>query len=133
MLLRLPYGKATDSIEQFAFEEADAGHAHEDYLWGHASLAVTLLLGRAFEASAWDMSPGDVQDLDDLPAHTVRRGGEAHMQACAEAFLSERAGTALLERGLMPLLSFKNRNAARLLRCQSLSHPAQALSGAWNS
>ena len=133
VLLRLPYGKATDSIEQFAFEEADAGHAHEDYLWGHASLAVTLLLGRAFEASAWDMSPGDVQDLDDLPAHTVRRGGEAHMQACAEAFLSERAGTALLERGLMPLLSFKNRNAARLLRCQSLSHPAQALSGAWNS
>lgn len=133
VLLRLPYGKATDSIEQFEFEEADAGHAHEDYLWGHASLAVALLLGRAFEDSAWDMTPGDVQDLDDLPAHTLRRGGETHMQACAEAYLSERAGAALLERGLMPLLSFKNRNAARLLRSQSISHPAQALSGAWNS
>ncbi|KQX01197.1 hypothetical protein ASC94_00665 [Massilia sp. Root418] len=133
VLLRLPYGKATDSIEQFAFEEAGSGHAHEDYLWGHASLAVALLLGRAFEDSAWDMVPGDVQDLDDLPAHTVRRDGEAHMQACAEAYLSERAGTALLDLGLMPLLSFKNRNAARLLRCQSLSHPARALSGAWNS
>lgn len=133
VLLRLPYGKATDSIEQFDFEEADAGHAHEDYLWGHASLAVALLLGRAFEDSAWDMAPGDVLDLEDLPAHTVRRGGEVHMQACAETFLSERAGTALLERGLMPLLSFKNRNAARLLRSQSISHPAQALSGAWNA
>ncbi|WP_228896486.1 type VI secretion system contractile sheath domain-containing protein [Pseudoduganella aquatica] len=133
VLLRLPYGKATDRTDQFEFEEADADHEHEDYLWGHASLACALLLGRAFEDSAWDMSPGDALDLDDLPAHTVRRDGQAHMQACAEAFLSERAGTVLLERGLMPLLSFKNRNAARLLRSQSISHPARALSGAWNS
>eukprot|EP01034_Spumella_vulgaris_P030605 gene30605-37848_t len=121
------------SIEQFGFEEAEAGHAHEHYLWGHACLAVALLLGRAFEDSAWDMSPGDVQDLDDLPAHIVRRDGEAHMQACAEAFLTERAATTLLEHGLMPLLSYKNRNAARLLRCQSVSSPARALSGAWNA
>jgi type VI secretion system protein ImpC len=133
VLLRLPYGKATDSIDQFAFEEADADHEHEDYLWGHASLACAMLLGRAFEDSAWDMSPGDALDLDDLPAHTVRRDGQPHMQACAEAFLSERAGTVLLERGLIPLLSFKNRNAARLLRSQSISQPARALSGAWNS
>ena len=133
VLLRLPYGKATDSIEQFGFEEAEAGHAHEHYLWGHACLAVALLLGRAFEDSAWDMSPGDVQDLEDLPAHIVRRDGEAHMQACAEAFLTERAATTLLEHGLMPLLSYKNRNAARLLRCQSVSSPARALSGAWNA
>ncbi|KQV87777.1 hypothetical protein ASD15_27345 [Massilia sp. Root351] len=133
VLLRLPYGKATDSIEQFDFEEADAGHAHQDYLWGHACLAIALLLGRAFEAGAWDMSPGDVLELDDLPAHIVRRDGEAHMQACAEAFLTERTATALLEHGLMPLLSFKNRNAARLLRSQSVSFPAQDLSGPWNS
>ena len=133
VLLRLPYGKATDSIEQFDFEEAGAGHAHKDYLWGHASLACTMLLGRAFENSEWDMSPGDELDLGDLPAHTVRRDGEAHMQACAEAYLSERSGDAILQRGLMPLLSFKNRNAARLLRSQSISQPAQPLSGAWNN
>lgn len=133
VLLRLPYGKATDSIDQFDFEEAGADHAHEDYLWGHASLACTMLLGRGFENSAWDMSPGDELDLGDLPAHTVRRDGEAHMQACAEAYLSERTGEAILQRGLMPLLSFKNRNAARLLRSQSISQPAQALSGAWNT
>lgn len=133
VLLRLPYGKATDNIEQFDFEEAGAGHAHEDYLWGHASLACTLLLGRAFEAGQWDMSPDDERDLSDLPAHTVRRDGQAHLQACAEVYLSERSGDAILERGLMPLLSFKNRNAVRLLRSQSISQPAQALSGAWNN
>ncbi|CAN7377308.1 type VI secretion system contractile sheath large subunit [Pseudoduganella sp. LjRoot289] len=133
VLQRLPYGKTTDSIDQFDFDEAGAAHAHEDYLWGHASLACTLLLGHAFENSAWDMSPGDELDLGDLPAHIVRRDGEAHMQACAEAYLSERTGDAILQRGLMPLLSFKNRNAARLLRSQSISQPAQALSGAWNN
>jgi type VI secretion system protein ImpC len=132
VLLRLPYGKATDSIEQFEFEEADAGHAHQDYLWGHASLACALLLGRAFRAEGWDMDPDSESDLDGLPAHTMRRDGEAVLQACAETVLSERAAAVLLERGLMPLLSFRNRTAARLARSQSLSHPTRPLAGAWN-
>ncbi|MES2259277.1 MAG: type VI secretion system contractile sheath large subunit [Pseudomonadota bacterium] len=131
VLLRLPYGKATDSIDQFDFEEADASHAHEDYLWGHASLACALLLGRAFEQNGWEMSAADELDLADLPAHTVRRDGNAGMQACAEAYLSERAGDAILKQGLMPLLSFKNRPAVRLLRSQSIALPAQALAGPW--
>ncbi|SFV04714.1 type VI secretion system contractile sheath domain-containing protein [Pseudoduganella namucuonensis] len=131
VLLRLPYGKATDRVDQFDYEEAGPAHRHEDYLWGHASLACALLLGRAFQDSAWGMSASDVVDLGDLPAHTVRRDGEAHMQACAEAYLSERAGDAILRRGLMPLLSFRNRNAVRLLRSQSIATPPQALAGAW--
>lgn len=131
VLLRLPYGKATDRVDQFDYEEAGPAHRHEDYLWGHASLACALLLGRAFQESEWGMRASDVVDLGDLPAHTVRRDGEAHMQACAEAYLSERAADVILQRGLMPLLSFRNRNAVRLLRSQSIAIPPQALAGAW--
>jgi len=33
---------------------------------------------------------------------------------------------------LMPLLSHKGRNSARVMRFQSIAFPAQALSGPWS-
>ena len=53
------------------------------------------------------------------------------MQACAELFLSERHADAILERGLMPMISYRNRNWVRLANFRSLAEPAQALAGAW--
>jgi hypothetical protein len=45
--------------------------------------------------------------------------------------LTERAGEAISGRGLMPLLSYKNRNAVRLMRFQSIAAPFSPLAGAW--
>ncbi|MBA5638463.1 type VI secretion system contractile sheath large subunit [Duganella sp. LX20W] len=131
MLLRLPYGKLTDRIDHFNFEEADGQLDHDHYLWGNAAFGLALLLGQAFNAEGWDMDPGGQLELDDLPAHTFRRDGEAHMQACAETWLSDRAAEAVLRLGLMPLRSLRDRNAARFQRCQSLAQPPQALCGPW--
>ena len=132
LLMRLPYGKATDPTEGFGFEEQPATPVHETLLWGPGSLAVARLLGQAFTDSGWDLTPGQVQDVDDLPAYTFSRDGEAQLQPCAEALLGERAGQALLERGLMPLLSHRNRAAVRLMRMQSIAEPAKGLSGGWS-
>ena len=131
VLLRLPYGEKTERIDSFPFEEYLDGASHEAYLWGSPALACALLLGQSFLEGGWSMSPGDRLDVGDLPAHMVERDGEKHMQACAEVYLSERAGEALLEHGLMPLVSFRNRNAARILRMQSLAQPLQPLAGRW--
>ena len=57
--------------------------------------------------------------------------GEKRLQPCAEVALSDRAGEALVNAGLVPLLSYKNRNAVRLMRFQSIATPAQALRGPW--
>ncbi|MBA5687494.1 type VI secretion system contractile sheath domain-containing protein [Rugamonas apoptosis] len=133
MLLRLPYGKQTDRIEHFNFEEADGQLDHEHYLWGNAAFGLALLLGQSFNAEGWDMEPGGQLELGDLPAHTFRRDGEARMQACAETWLSDRAAEAMLRQGLMPLRSLRDRNAARFQRCQSLAQPPKALSGRWQS
>src|SRR5262249_55069716 len=38
-LLRLPYGKDTDPIEGFDFEELPETDAHEAYLWGNPAIA----------------------------------------------------------------------------------------------
>ena len=60
-------------------------------------------------------------ELDDLPVYSYSKDGEARMKPCAEAFVSDLAAEAFLERGIMPLVSIKNRDAARLLRWQSIA------------
>jgi type VI secretion system protein ImpC len=131
LLLRLPYGKETDPVEQFEFEEFTAARKHEEFLWGNPALACALLIGLSFVERGWEMEPGDQLDIGDLPACSFEQDGETQLQACAETYLTERAGESILHRGLMPLLSFKNRNAVRVMRFQSLADPAQPLAGAW--
>lgn len=129
LLLRQPYGRGSDAIDSFAFEEFAGTPEHEHFLWGAGSLGIALLIGRAFMTSGWDFTPGDERELGDLPAYVFTRDGERVLQPCAERLMGEQAATALLEAGLMPLLSHRQSNAATLMRCQSISAPASALAG----
>jgi type VI secretion system protein ImpC len=131
VLLRLPYGPATDEIELFEFDERAAARDHESLLWGNPAIVCALLLGQAFMRSGWDMEPGDEVEIDDLPALIVDRDGEKGLQPCAEVLLSDRAAQVILQTGVMPLLGFRNRNAARLMRFQSIADPPQPLAGPW--
>src|SRR6476646_5312442 len=47
MLLRLPYGKSSDPVESFPFEELAPRREHESYLWGNGALACALPPPRA--------------------------------------------------------------------------------------
>ncbi|WP_326534435.1 type VI secretion system contractile sheath domain-containing protein [Pseudorhodoferax sp.] len=135
VLMRLPYGGATDPVSGWAFEEMPPGMPATErqaaYLWGGGAPALLLLAGQALlqadEGEAAD--PTGVLDLDDLPSHITDDDGERRQQPCAEWPLGEEAGQALLARGLMPLLSWRQRPAARLLRWQAIASPAQPLSG----
>ena len=122
----------TDPAEAFAFEEMPPGSDHESLLWGNPAVACAMLIAAAFAESGWSMQPGDYLEIDDLPAFTHDEGGEAVLKACAEAYLTETAAEEILGRGVMPLLSYRNRNAARLMRFQSLADPAAALRGPWH-
>ncbi len=127
VLLRRPYGRSTDPIEQFTFEEQGATPEHETLLWGPGSLAVALMVGQSLANGEPDSAADQVTELDDLPAYTYTRDGEAELQPCAEALVGERAGQALLECGLMPLLSHRQRAAVQLMRLQSIAEPPGAL------
>jgi predicted component of type VI protein secretion system len=129
LLLRLPYGKDSDPVVSFAFEEFGATPVHEEFLWGHGSLAIALLIGRAFTARGWDFEPGDEREIRDLPAYTFLQDGERELQACAEQYLGEKGGNALLAAGLMPVMSHRHANAVTVTRFQSVAEPARALSG----
>ena len=129
VLLRMPYGKGSDPIEAFAFEEFAGPPAQEELLWGHASLAMALLIGRSFIARGWDMEPGDEREIGDLPAYTFVRDGEREMQPCGERPLSESQTNTLLKAGLVPIASRRDRNAVVAIRFQSVADPPAPL--AW--
>jgi type VI secretion system protein ImpC len=131
-LLRLPYGCKSDQVEGFAFEELEPEPTHESYLWGNPAIIGAYLLGQAFGGSGWNLTPGEVQDVGGLPLHVTDSRGESATKPCAEVLLTERAAEAILNRGLMPLLSMKGRDSVRLARFQSIARPLAALAGRWS-
>jgi type VI secretion system protein ImpC len=130
-LLRQPYGKGSDPIEAFPFEELEPERLHEHCLWGNPALVSAYLLAAAFQAEGWDMRPEGYGELTDLPVYQFREDGETRVKPCAEAWLSDRAADAILAAGLMPLLSIKGRDAVRLFRMQSVQAGGRALAGRW--
>jgi type VI secretion system ImpC/EvpB family protein len=116
VILRVPYGKKTDPIAAFEFEEIPADHDHEDYLWGNGAFAAALTMVRTYLGRA-----GGIEgDIGDLPAFTYMEHGEPMLKPCAEFCMTERAADEALTRGFMPLVSYQNRNAIRLIRLQSI-------------
>lgn len=131
-LLRLPYGKDTDPIERIDFEEMASPPAHEEYLWGNPCYACVYLLGLAFTQQGWNFHPGMAQEINGLPLHIYKEQGESRAKPCAEATLTVRAAEAILDRGLMPLLSFIHQDVVRLARFQSWADPPTRLLGRWS-
>ncbi len=130
-LLRLPYGKDTEPIDQFDFEELSACSVHEEYLWGNPAIICACLLAEAFGTSGWSLTSELQQELMGLPIHVYKSNGETHITPCAETFLTERAMEVLINKGLMPLLSIKGRDAVRIARFQSIAKPSTPLAGRW--
>jgi len=130
-LLRLPYGKDTSPLESFDFEEFTELPGHEDYLWGNPAFLVALLLGQCFSEAGWDMRPGTMTEVERLPLHVYRRDGESEPKPCAEVLLTEDAVERMIEEGLIPVVSFKNRDSVRVARFQSVAAPLRPLAGRW--
>jgi type VI secretion system protein ImpC len=131
-LLRLPYGKQTDPVEAFAFEELPQAGNHEAYLWGNPAIAAAYLLGETFSRQGWEMRPGMVQEIDSVPAHIYDDDGESVMKPCAEVLLTRKALDRFAERGLMPLLSVQGRDSVQLGTFRSLSAAEEGLAGRWS-
>jgi type VI secretion system protein ImpC len=104
MLLRLPYGPNTDEIDSFAFQEVTDASDHQRFLWGNPAIGCATLIGQAFTERGWQMTPGDVLDIGDLPAYSYPADDERKILPCAEVYLTETAADKILEQGLMPIV-----------------------------
>jgi type VI secretion system protein ImpC len=126
-LVRQPYGKGSDAIQLFAYEEIASAENHEDYLWGNPSVLIAELLIARFKQDGWALSPDTGGDVSDIPVHHYKSGGESLIKPCAEAWLTDRAAAAIQQRGVIPVLSIKNRDAVRVVGISSVASPAQPL------
>lgn len=112
-LLRLPYGRATDPIDSFPFEElAGAEPSPHELLWGDAAVAAALV--RAGAAGE------DALYIGGLPALAFTVDGERRLQPCAEFLMGESVAGRLMEHGLMPLVGYAHRNGVRLAGWRSI-------------
>jgi type VI secretion system ImpC/EvpB family protein len=126
-LLRQPYGRQGEPIESFPFEELPGSGAHAAYLWGNPAVACGQLVAEAFLADGWEMQLSGYGELGDLPVHRFTSDEGKQVKPCAEAWLSERAGEAIIERGLIPLLSVKGRDAVLVPKLQSIAGECLAI------
>jgi type VI secretion system protein ImpC len=117
-LLRLPYGPRTSPIDSFEFEEMPGSPVHRHYLWGNAAIACLAVLARG---------EAENLNLDGLPAHTYKQDLEWTMTPCAELFMTETQVLALIDQGLMPLISYKDRPLVRLAGFRSVTSKPLAL------
>jgi len=130
-LIRLPYGKDTESTEFFDFEEIPDIAAHEDYLWANPAFAAVLLLAQTFTEQGWELRPGTLQEITDLPLHIYTQEGESRTKPCAEVLMTQTAAEDMMEKGFMPLASLKDQPAIRLVRFHSIADPPTVLAGRW--
>ena len=117
ILLRVPYGAGLEVVDNFPFEEFRETHEHEQLLWGNAAFACARLLIRQY------LNPqfGGSYELNDLPAYTYIKEGEQVLQACGEWLMNEQMINEIYAQGIMPFISFRNRNSVRLLGIQSVA------------
>jgi len=129
ILARLPYGKKTDPIESFPFEELSgqatrSATAHR--LWGSGAFGLAQLQATAFRAGGWS-ADAEGTDLEDLPSHTFDDEGETRLVPAGQVAWPERALEPLLARGITPLLARRDRAALHLSRSCSIALPPSSL------
>jgi len=130
-LARLPYGRESDPLETFQFEEFEGAPKHDDYVWANGCFIAALLMAQSFSSFGWQMDKRFLQDVEQLPMHMYRSDGETIFQPCAEVLMTQNACERLMEYGLMPLISYKNTDHVKLGRFQSITDPVKGLRGRW--
>jgi type VI secretion system protein ImpC len=132
-LLRLPYGKKSDPIRSFKFEEFTPQGGVGGMLWGNGVLLVGLMFGQTFSRQGRkQMKLGSILSFDDMPYHFITDGdGEQVALPCTERLLSLRMAQTVGGWGYIPLLAIKGQNVVRIGSTQSYS--GEELAGSWPS
>jgi type VI secretion system protein ImpC len=128
-LSRLPYGRDTEPLENFSFEEFEGAPVHDQYVWSNTAFIAAQLLAESYSSYGWEMGRAFKQDVEGLPMHIYKEETETVFKPCGEVLLTEDACTKLMDHGLMPLVSYKNTDRVKLAQFQSIA--GTKLKGMW--
>jgi len=132
-LLRWPYGKKTEPISPFVFEEFTRQSGVSGMLWANGAVIPALLLGVGVaENGLKGLKLGDIMTVDDLPYYYyVDADGDQIALPCTDRLLTENLCMHVTSQGFMPLLALKGRAEVRLGSFNSLA--GKPLLGPWSS
>ncbi len=129
ILQRQPYGKGSDEIDTFNFAELKPRPSHESFLWGNPAYAITRSIVEAFQVEGWKFAQFMQQDIPDLPLAIYNDGTGQSIKPAGECLLSEKHAHEMIELGLIPVLSYRDRNAAKWLQFRSVGQGAGTPAG----
>lgn len=130
-MLRWPYGKKTEPIDSFAFDEFTPQTGLKGMLWANGCFLVGLLLGKTYsEQGLAGMQLGSATVLDDVPFfYYTDENDDQIALPCTERWISESTALLAKSRHFMPVLSIRERPQIRLASFGSLHGPE--LAGPW--
>ncbi len=129
-LLRMPYGRRSDPIDAFSFEEFTRQSGLSGMLWGHPALLAGLLLAQGWGKQGAKMQPGSLTVVGDMPYYVYYGAdGEPVALPCTERLYSERQAVQVSTYRVMPLFSLRGRPEVRLGGFTSLA--GGTLAGFW--
>ena len=130
VLARLPYGKETKPIDEFAYEEAplDAkGKAkpmdHESFCWSNAAYVMGAKLTDAFARTGFCTAIRGAEGggkVENLPTYIFKSDdGDTDLQGPTEVGITDRRELELSNQGFMPLSHYKNNDYAVFFGAQT--------------
>ena len=129
-LLRMPYGKRTDPIDAFEFEEFTRQSGLSGMLWGNPALLAGQLAAQAWLKGGNAMKLGSVNVVGDLPVYVYQDAdGDQVALPCTERQFNERQAAQVAACGVIPLVSLRGRPDVRVAGFASLAGPP--LAGRW--
>jgi type VI secretion system protein ImpC len=127
ILMRLPYGAATQPVEEFNFEEDVSGKDHSRYLWGNAAYALGVRITDAFAKYKWCGAIRGVEGgglVEGLDIHTFSTDdGEIAAKCPTEIAITDRREKELNDLGFIALCYRKNSAEAAFFGGQTTNKP----------
>jgi type VI secretion system protein ImpC len=124
-LLRLPYGRDTQPVKAFNYEERVSA-SHDNYLWGNTAFAFASRLTDSFAKFRWCtniIGPMGGGTVDDLPLHQFESMGAIQTKIPTEVLISERREFELAEEGFIALTMRKGSDNACFFSANSTQKP----------
>jgi len=128
VLARLPYGEDTKPVEEFGFEEVEAGPvAHDDYCWMNAAYVMGTTMTQAFAETSWCTAIRGAEGggkVEGLPAHLFTSDdGDTDLKCPTEIGITDRREAELSKLGFLPLCHYKNTDYSVFFGGQTAQKP----------
>ena len=119
LLVRIPYGRASDPVDRFSFEEVDEDTDSEGYSWGGASFAIARAAAEAVADTGTPAQTARFVQREGLPFHP--RATARDSVGPTEQVLPDSELERLRALGILPVAGVRGRDTAVIVSLDSLT------------